>query len=118
MAATMKESVTAGPALSAEAAAVRTNRPAPMMAPTPRATRLLAVRVRFRSPWLARASRTSSDLRRVRSIVSVSLTERRVRYDAGIFAVVSRVDRPSGLSYWDFKWRVWKGIREAVREAS
>src|SRR6185436_9483618 len=39
--------VTAGPALFAAAAAVRTNKPAPMIAPIPSATRLVAFSVRF-----------------------------------------------------------------------
>src|SRR3954452_613609 len=53
--ATMKPSVTDGPALLAAAAAVRTNRPAPMMAPMPSRTRSAALSVRLR-PWAASAS--------------------------------------------------------------
>src|SRR5579862_2823487 len=60
--------MTDGPAASPEAAAVRTKRPAPMMAPIPRAMRLLAVRVRLRSLWLACSSSTFSDFLRVRLI--------------------------------------------------
>ena len=47
MAATIKERVTAGPAACPAAAAVLTNKPAPMMAPTPKATKLPAPKVRF-----------------------------------------------------------------------
>src|ERR1700682_5142296 len=70
MAATIKDMITDGPAFSAEAAAVRMNRPAPMMAPTPRATRLLAVKVRLRWLSLACARSTASDFLRVRLIGS------------------------------------------------
>ena len=48
MAATIKPMVTDGPALLAAAAAVRTNKPAPIIAPIPSATRLAALRVLFR----------------------------------------------------------------------
>src|SRR5690349_8776577 len=47
MPATMNASTTEGPARSAMAAAVRTNRPAPMMAPMPRAMSDSGPRVRF-----------------------------------------------------------------------
>src|SRR5258708_37416059 len=50
MAATIKERVTAEPACSPAAAAVLTNKPAPMMAPIPRAIRLPAPNVRL-SPF-------------------------------------------------------------------
>ncbi len=47
----------AGPALAAAAWPVRTKMPAPMMAPTPRATMLKAESVRFRGtpPWVVSA---------------------------------------------------------------
>ena len=48
MAAKIKPSVTDGPAFCAAAAAVLTNKPAPMIAPMPRATSEPAVRVRFK----------------------------------------------------------------------
>src|SRR3954466_4444545 len=54
----MKPSVTDGPALLAAAAAVRTNRPAPMMAPMPSMTRSAGPSVRFR-PCAASASARS-----------------------------------------------------------
>src|SRR3954451_11593864 len=54
----MKPIVTEGPALLAAAAAVRTNRPAPMMAPMPRPTRSNAPSVRLR-PWWPSASARS-----------------------------------------------------------
>ena len=48
MAAMINDNVTAGPAWAPAAAAVLTNKPAPMIAPIPRATRLPAVRVLLR----------------------------------------------------------------------
>src|SRR5438067_2753182 len=48
MPATMNASVTDGPERSAIAAAVRTNRPAPMIAPMPSATSAIGPSVRFR----------------------------------------------------------------------
>src|ERR1700722_14211604 len=68
MAATMNEKMTPDPASCADAAAVRTNRPAPMTAPMPRAIRLFAVSVLFRVLWLARSSSDSRDFLRVRLI--------------------------------------------------
>src|SRR5262245_11484896 len=65
MPATMNARVTEGPARSAIAAAVRTKRPAPMMAPIPRATSAIGPSVRFSVPSpLASASarRRSTDL--------------------------------------------------------
>ena len=47
MAATINDNVTAGPAACPAAAAVLTNKPAPIMAPTPKAIRLPAPNVRF-----------------------------------------------------------------------
>ena len=44
----MNESTTAGPALSAAAMPVSENRPAPMIAPMPSATRFTGPSVRFR----------------------------------------------------------------------
>src|SRR5689334_5545711 len=46
----MNDSVTDGPARSAIAAAVRTNKPAPMIAPMPSATSANGPRVRFSPP--------------------------------------------------------------------
>src|SRR5215472_12231637 len=68
MAPTTKDRTTEGPAASEDASAVRINRPAPMIAPMPRATRLFAVKVRLR--WLswACASSTVNDFLRVRLI--------------------------------------------------
>ena len=48
MAAKIKEIDTAAPAWSAAAAAVRTNNPAPIIAPMPKAIKLLAVKVLLR----------------------------------------------------------------------
>src|SRR6185369_4980732 len=65
MPATMNASVTDGPDRSAIAAAVRTNKPAPMMAPIPSAISAIGPRVRFSVPSpLAEAStkRRSIDL--------------------------------------------------------
>src|SRR5678815_389409 len=56
----MKPSVTDGPAAFAAAAAVRTKRPAPMIAPTPSATSEDAVSVRFRLFSDSAASASSS----------------------------------------------------------
>jgi len=63
MAAIINDMVTAGPAACPAAAAVLTNKPAPIMAPIPRATRLPAPRVRFKpdSPVLACASIADRD---------------------------------------------------------
>ena len=61
----MNAMVTEGPARSAMAAAVRTNRPAPMIAPMPRATRAHGPSVRlsaFSPVSDASASRESIDL--------------------------------------------------------
>src|SRR5450755_758484 len=69
MAATTKDRTTEGPADSADAAAVRTKRPAPMMAPTPSATRLRVVRVRFSSLWEAWFSSPAKDFFRLRLIL-------------------------------------------------
>src|SRR6476659_618034 len=54
----MKPMVTDGPALLAAAAAVRTNRPAPMIAPMPRPIRSKGPSVRLR-PWWPSASARS-----------------------------------------------------------
>src|SRR5262249_35617595 len=65
MPATMNATVTDGPERSAMAAAVRTNRPAPMIAPMPRATSDIGPSVRFNvvSPLAAASdSRRSIDL--------------------------------------------------------
>src|SRR5580658_2245800 len=64
----MNEKITPVPASCADAAAVRTNRPAPMTAPMPRAIRLFAVSVLFSVLWLARSSSDSRDFLRVRLI--------------------------------------------------
>src|SRR5262245_44090197 len=64
MPATMNASTTEGPARSAMAAAVRTNSPAPMMAPMPSATSCKGPSVRFSVPSplaAASASRRSID---------------------------------------------------------
>src|SRR5215212_307007 len=63
MAATTNESTTAGPAWSAAAIPVSENRPAPMIAPMPRATRLTGPRVFFKwcSPLSDSALIRSSD---------------------------------------------------------
>src|SRR3954447_26128547 len=64
MPATMNAITTDGPARSAIAAAVRTNRPAPMIAPMPRATSANGPSVRFSVPSPlddASASRRSID---------------------------------------------------------
>src|SRR5688572_5669716 len=62
MAATTKEIITAGPAASPAAAAVRTKSPAPIMAPIPRAIRLAGPRVLFSplSPSPAEANSCSN----------------------------------------------------------
>src|SRR5690348_1726909 len=68
MAPITKDSTTDGPALSAEASAVRMKSPAPMIAPMPSATRLFAVSVRLRWLSFACASRVANDFLRVRLI--------------------------------------------------
>jgi hypothetical protein len=59
----MNDIVTAGPAASAAAAPVLTNNPAPIMAPIPKAIRLLAPSVRFKPDSLSEvcASKPSVD---------------------------------------------------------
>src|SRR5690349_12413877 len=54
----MKPMVTDGPALLAAAAAVRTNRPAPMIAPMPSPTRSNGPSVRFSPAWPSASARS------------------------------------------------------------
>jgi hypothetical protein len=63
MAAIINDKVTAGPAACPAAAAVRTNNPAPIIAPTPSAIKLPAPKVRFKpfppsSAWANMAARS------------------------------------------------------------
>src|SRR5262249_23756258 len=60
--ASMKASVTEGPERSAMAAAVRTNSPAPIMAPIPRATSDIGPSVRLSGALPTSAKRRSMDL--------------------------------------------------------
>src|SRR5262245_9601492 len=70
----MNASVTEGPDLSAIAAAVRTNRPAPMMAPIPSAIRDMGPSVRFSvcAPPSDSARSLSTDFVAKRLIVQLS----------------------------------------------
>src|SRR5580692_3486635 len=73
---TRNERVTAGPAASADAAAVRTKRPAPMIAPIPSATRPRTVKERLSRLSLACCKSVASDFFLVKLELILSLCDR------------------------------------------
>src|SRR5580692_4966244 len=98
------EKITPDPASCADAAAVRTNRPAPITAPMPRAIRLFAVSVRFRVLWLARSSSDSRDFLRVRLIRYPDRVSKPAGFRAGGFG-----GAPKGTGFSRPRTRISRG---------